>query len=351
MALSAIAFMALYVLTIRRFHKGWDNLPRIASNGTHLSVSVLVAARNEEENISELLTDLSAQREVALEVIVIDDHSTDATSDVVRSFSNVRLVEAIGEGKKAAIAQGVSLASHDVIMTTDADCRLSPHCVQRMTAAFSKSAVQMAVGPVAYQGEKNAFEHCQSLEFMSLIGSGAGAIGAGQAFMCNGANLAYRKAAFQALDDSMASGDDVFLLHQIKKKGGEVVFVKEKEAIVYTQAKSSLSSFLAQRKRWAAKSSSYKDKVAEGVSWTVFLTNASLLYLFIAASWKEAIMLLLVKSIIDYQFLKKITCFFDKEEQMKYFYPMQLLYPFYIVYVAIASQLGGFEWKGRKHKK
>ena len=62
---------------------------------------------------------------------------------------------------------------------------------------------------------------------MSLITSGAGAIGAQQAFMCNGANLAFRKANYAAVDTDKASGDDVFLLHHAKKNGSEIVFVKE----------------------------------------------------------------------------------------------------------------------------
>ena len=102
------------------------------------------------------------------------------------------------------------------------------------------------------------------MEFASLIGSGAGAIGSGNAIFCNGANMAYKKEVFLEVNtyknDNAASGDDVFLLHSIKQRYPDgIVFAKDKNAIVNTNALDTLSTFINQRKRWTAKSSSYTD--------------------------------------------------------------------------------------------
>ena len=108
---------------------------------------------------------------------------------------------------------------------------------------------------------------------------------------------------------------------------------------------------LQQRKRWAAKSSDYQDKDAKFISWIVFLSNLCLLLILFSGTWREVFIVFTLKAIIDYSLLKKAVAFFQKEDIFRYFYPLQILYPFYIVYVAVASQMGGFEWKGRKHKK
>lgn len=243
-----ILLLILYAFQIRKFEKGWDSLPSFTTQFKE-GVSVVVAARNEAENIGALLTDLSKQTHEKLEVIVVDDHSSDDTAKIVDSFPNVVLFRASQEGKKAAIAEVVEVAKYPIILTTDADCRLSAVWVEKMTAPFTSKQVSLAVGPVAFQEEESDFEKAQSLEFISLIASGAGAIGAKQAFMCNGANLAFRKVNYAAVETDKASGDDVFLLHHAKKNGAEITFVKEQEAIVWTAPKEDIHSLLQQRKK------------------------------------------------------------------------------------------------------
>ncbi len=345
-----ILLLILYAFQIRKFEKGWDALTNFTSHHKE-GVSVVVAARDEAENIAALLSDLSQQTYENFEVIVVDDHSLDDTINIVESFPNVILLQASQEGKKAAIAEAVETAKYSTILTTDADCRLGPSWIEKMTAPFVNKQVELVIGPVAFHKEATVFEKAQSLEFMSLITSGAGAIGVQQAFMCNGANLAFRKANYAAVDTDKASGDDVFLLHHAKKNGSEIVFVKEYEAIVTTAPKPDFNSLLQQRKRWAAKSSDYHDKDAKRISWLVFLSNLCLLLLIFSGTWREVLIAFVLKAIIDYSLLKKAVAFFQKEDIFRYFYPLQILYPFYIVYVAVASQIGSFEWKGRTYKK
>ena len=345
-----ILLLILYAFQIRKFEKGWDELTSFTAQYKE-GVSVVVAARDEAENIAALLSDLSQQTHEKLEVIVVDDHSLDDTINIVESFPNVILLQASQEGKKAAIAEAVEIAKYSIILTTDADCRLGPSWVEKMTAPFKNKQVELVIGPVAFHKEVGGFEKAQSLEFMSLIVSGAGAIGAQQAFMCNGANLAFRKVNYAAIDTDIASGDDVFLLHHAKKNGSEIVFVKEQEAIVFTFPKEDFKSLLQQRKRWAAKSSEYQDKDAKFISWIVFFSNLFLLLLLFTGTCIEVIIAFVFKAIIDYSILKKAVVFFQKEDIFRYFYPLQILYPFYIVYIAVASQIGSFEWKGRAYKK
>src|SRR5690606_5203635 len=123
----------------------------------------------------------------------------------------------------------------------------------------------------------------QTLEFLYLIGLGAASIGNREASTCNGANLAYRKDIFMELNgfqgiEELASGDDELFLHKVAAKYPEKIgFCKSREAVVYTEAKDSLSSFISQRKRWASKSTHYKKKAIVYLGVGVWLFNVFLL--------------------------------------------------------------------------
>lgn len=346
----SILFLIFYAIKIKRFDKGWSQLPKYV-DPCQEAVSVVIAVRNEAQNIGHLLEDLQAQSHPNFEVIIVDDHSSDDTKNIVRLHPKARLLSADKEGKKAALTQGIEAAQKALILTTDADCRLHPDWIRQMTAPFTQDRICLVAGPVAFHNEQTHFEKAQSLEFLSLIVSGAGAIGAQHAFMCNGANMAFRKSIYASVDSDKASGDDVFLLHHAKRNDLGIAFVKEQRAIVYTNPKASFEQLFQQRKRWAAKSSAYKDKDAQYVSYLVFLTNLSLMCLLLTGSWQGILIAFLIKAITDYPFLKKGLQFFKKKAILPYFYPLQIIYPFYIVWVAVASQVGGFKWKERNYKK
>jgi cellulose synthase/poly-beta-1,6-N-acetylglucosamine synthase-like glycosyltransferase len=136
--------------------------------------------------------------------------------------------------------------------------------------------------------KSNFFQKAQTLEFISLIGSGAGAIGLKHPIMCNGANLAYEKSVFKEkmLEKKFVSGEDVFLLHNLKKEyRDEILFLKNKDAIVQTNCLNNAKEFLNQRIRWQSKSKSYFDRDSIIVSLIVFFANSILLLnIFLAFS-------------------------------------------------------------------
>lgn len=210
-------------------------------------ISIIVPARNEEEHIRACLTDLFAQEypDGTFEVILVNDHSEDRTREIALAAGlelgekSVQIGEAttiaddesmitseantiIGEVrstrrvpnfkvldlkkkqgvayKKAAVARGIEEAKGEIILVTDADCRMGPGWLAAMVRGFEvregMPKVGMVSGPVLLES-KTIFEHFQALEFMGLIAVGAGSIGTGSPNMCNGANLAYRKEVFE----------------------------------------------------------------------------------------------------------------------------------------------------------
>jgi cellulose synthase/poly-beta-1,6-N-acetylglucosamine synthase-like glycosyltransferase len=298
------------------------------------------------------------------EIIVVDDHSGDRTGVLVKDFilkekpDHIRLVrldENHESGKKAALSYGINEASGEIILTSDADCSMGESWISSMVAFF-RDNTQMVFGPVAYfprEGFLNAF---QSAEFLGLMASGAGAALAGHPFLCNGANLSYRKKAFQktggfADNEKYSSGDDVFLLHQIKKSFGRrtILFNKNEKAIVRTYPVSGLKRFLGQRARWASKSKAYRDVLSLLTAITVFSYSLTVLLSLIAGFfnpwffWVSGAMLFW-KMIADFPLMTGITRFVKQRKLMRWYLPFQLFYPLYIIIAGVMSFFRRSKW-------
>ena len=364
-----IIIVFLYSVLIISFYIGWKNLPQESDEffESPFFVSVVIAARNEEKNIGLLLEDLKNQKfnSSNFEIIVINDHSTDNTIDILDKYCSgqIKVYHLPHKlfGKKAALEYGINHSEAELIVTVDADCRLCVNWLSSIVSCYMQRKPKLIVGPVLYHDSESIFGKVQSLEFSSLIASGAGAIGIGQPIMCNGANLAFPKKVYHAVKEEInrdvASGDDIFLLLAIKKRWkNDVVFLKSRNAVVYTFPETDFKSFLIQRKRWASKSRYYNDFSIYLVAGIVGACNFALFllcfigllninYLFIY------IILLLFKSLIDFILLNSFLKYFGKARLMQYFWMAQFLYPFYMVFMIFYANLGSFRWKNRIYKQ
>ena len=373
--LSAISFFSylltfIYFLVVCSFIRGWSRLIDFSKSISHVgstSVSIIVAARNEEKIISKTIEDLLKQRyaKALTEIIIIDDHSTDNTAQIVRSFASqgVKLIvlnesNALNSYKKKAIQTAIGQCNGDLIITTDADCRMGPEWLATIVAYYEEKNFKMISSPVAYFEEHSFFERAQSLEFLYLIGLGASTIGNNKPSTCNGANLAYEKKAFYEVGgftgiDDLASGDDELLLHKMAAKYGDKIgFLKNQNAIVYTHAKATLGEFIQQRKRWASKSTRYKNKGIIVLGVTVWVFNVSIILnllagIFFFPLFKVAIAQLIIKIILEFTFLIGVTKFAGRQKLLVLLPILNLMHILYIVYIGIAGNSGKYNWKGR----
>ncbi|UKT64023.1 glycosyltransferase family 2 protein [Pedobacter mucosus] len=366
------ALTLIYGLLVFSFIKGWKSLKDFfpAKKVPKTKVSIIVAARDEEENIAKTIGDLIAQGypKNLTEVIIIDDHSTDRTAAIVLSYAehHIKLIKlnedrALNSYKKKAIQTAISTCNGDLIITTDADCRMGNNWLSTVVGFYEENGYKMISSPVAYFQEKSLFERLQSLEFLYLIGLGASTIGNKNPSTCNGANLAYEKATFyevggfQGIDD-LASGDDELLLHKIAEKYVDKIgFLKNRDAIVYTHAKESLGSFIQQRKRWASKSTRYKNKAIIVLGVFVWVFNISILANFIVGLFFPGFLMItlyqiLFKMILESLFLWNITGFAKRRKLLLLIPILNVLHILYIIYIGIAGNSGKYNWKGRMVK-
>ncbi|RYG06951.1 MAG: glycosyltransferase, partial [Chitinophagaceae bacterium] len=193
------AFLTLiYVFVVITFIIGWIKIKpyKKEAKAPDTLVSVIIAARNEEDKIAETINDVLAQSypEYLFELIVIDDHSTDRTAEIVKSYDRVQLIQlnenkALNSYKKMAIQTAIGQAKGDLIITTDADCRMGREWLATVVNYYQATGCKMISSPVAYFEEKSFFERAQALEFAYLIGLGASTIGNKNPSTCNGANF------------------------------------------------------------------------------------------------------------------------------------------------------------------
>jgi cellulose synthase/poly-beta-1,6-N-acetylglucosamine synthase-like glycosyltransferase len=360
----------VYVLIVLSFIRGWGKLSNFKISSTDSgssSVTIIVAARNEEQIIASTIEDLLKQSypTILTEIIIIDDHSTDNTANIISSYSSrgVKLISlnesnALNSYKKKAIQTAIGQCRGDLIITTDADCRMGKDWLKTIVAYYEQNDFKMISSPVAYFQEKSFFERAQALEFLYLIGLGASTIGNNQTSTCNGANLAYEKKAFYDVGgftgiDDLASGDDELLLHKMAERyGNKIGFLKNEDAIVYTHAKANLSEFIQQRKRWASKSTRYKNKGIIVLGVTVWAFNVSIILnlisgIFLLAMLKVALVQLLIKVLFEFLFLLGVTKFAGRQKLLILLPVLNIMHILYIVYIGIAGNSGKYNWKGR----
>ncbi len=368
---------ASYLLLIYSLYRGWNQVKTFPKGNDKqvekVKVSIVVPARDEEKNITTLLNSINEQKypQPWIEVIIVDDASKDQTANIAGDWSDGKTIEmklirlkdeeANLSPKKRALSEGISYASGDLIITTDADCRVGKNWLATIVSHYLKTEAKMLSGPVRLSPLNNFFSKIQALEFSSLVGSGAGAIGKGHPLMCNGANLAFSKEAFDEVggyagNETYASGDDVFLMLKMKETYGSeaICFIKDTEAIVDTPPKAGWKEFINQRTRWASKAKAYKSLFSLFASGVVFLFAVVLFLVTLAflaghISLESFIALWAVKLVTDYIFLLSINRFLNRSYLMRYYFPAQLFAIGYTIIAGFLGNFGSFSWKGRSY--
>jgi cellulose synthase/poly-beta-1,6-N-acetylglucosamine synthase-like glycosyltransferase len=332
-------------------------------------VSIIVAARNEAGQIGACVRAILDQDYARdqMELIVVNDNSEDATVAMAKKaaaadprFQIIDLaVQKSWAYKKAAVAQGIRAANGEIIVTTDADCTMGREWLRTLISEFD-ATTGLVSGPVLLTG-KGLFAEFQTLEFMGLIAVGAASIAAGKPTMCNGANLAYRKAAFQEVGgfegiDHIASGDDELLMHKIAASGKyRIRFAKRREAIVRTPAQSTWTSFQQQRLRWVSKSRHYRRRAITGILVLSYLAMLGFPLLLIGGIcdhrlWWLLLTNALIKLAAEATILLPAAVFFDKLHLLRWLPLEQAAHVAYVLWVGIAGNRKSYHWKGRNVK-
>jgi cellulose synthase/poly-beta-1,6-N-acetylglucosamine synthase-like glycosyltransferase len=366
-----IVFSLLYSIYILWQIISWLMAPShsLIAQDLHTNVSIIIPCRNEEKNIGNCLQAILQQdySSSLMEIIVADDHSGDNTKEVAErillnssySWKYVKIDDSFSN-KKKAIEAAISQSSGELILVTDADCITTEKWISTIVSIYEEHHYQMICGPLSLVNEDTICDKYQGLEVAGLsILAGAG-IFSNNPLLCNGANIAYTRKAFDSVGgfkniDSTPSGDDTLLLFKMRKQfPKEIGFAKNKNAIVYTQAQPNWHQFIQQRIRWASKGFASRNSLNSLVSLLVFVTNF-LLFMYILGSlvyfsinW-VFISCLFLKFTIDFLLLTCATEFFDKRRLLLHFLTGEFITIVYVSWVGLTASFIGYSWKGRDY--
>lgn len=363
------AFTVLHLLFYMSLSSGWKHLTVELNPENINSFSIIIPVRNEAHNIERIVTDLENQSypKNQFEVIIVDDFSNDSTSNKVlelisKTTLDLRLIslnDSDRNGKKHAITKGVNESRKEVIITTDADCRMQHQWIKSYNEAFGKE-IKMIAGPVGIIGD-GFFSRFQQAEFAGLIGLGAVTIKRNNPTMCSGANLAFRKTAFFEVNGYVnnlftPSGDDEFMLQSIMSKyPNSVRFLKDRRAIVETLSQKKWKDLQNQRTRWSSKWKHNRNKKVQTlailffIDYLVFYTM--ILGVFIGwVSMELALIVLILRFLSNLNFISKVNSFLLGKSIFLPVLILQILYPAHVLLIGVKSIFGDYTWKGRRYK-
>ena len=331
------------------------------SNST--KVSVIVAVRNEETNILKLIQSIQKQKysKNLFEVIFVNDHSTDKTHSIIENnlAENFKLLHLRENefGKKQAIKNAISEATGEIIVTIDGDCSMQENWLQSIVSFYEIQHSDMIIAPVMFEKRKSFLGIFQFYDFLALISSTLGACGVKKPIMCNGANLIYKKQIYNELinptNENTASGDDMFLMINLKKQNKKIDFLNSNEALVTTKSETNFVSFINQRIRWAGKNTKHNDFDIYLVGIIVYLFNLSILIFGILSisnveNFIYFFQILVVKTFIEFLLLSIPANIYKQKISLTSFFIIQPFHNIYTVLIPILSIIFPYKWKERK---
>ena len=328
------------------------------------TVSIIVAARDEEKNIGNCLASL-AQIDYPshkFEVIAVDDNSTDATPSIITSYlsahNNFRTMTAqpaIGHlrGKANAIAQGIDIATGDIIMMTDADCTVSPSWIRGTVEQYDDTTG--IVAGLTLLKYDNWFGGMQSLDWTYMLALASSTMALGNPLSCIGNNFTFRREAYDEVGgyrNIKFSVTEDFALFKAMTRSGKwgSRYPIRKETLVESEPCTNVATLYRQKRRWGVGG---KDMSVSGfaIGTIGFLLHA--LYLvspFLGISWSIFAASFTVKMLCDYVVLRVPLKRTGRLSDMKYILHFELYFVLFLVLLPFAVFLGGaVVWKGRRY--
>lgn len=364
-------FSAAALMILRNgLRKLSDQVSQGESHRSLLSVSIIVAARNEARNLPRLLSCLAAQDYPSdlLEIIIVDDRSEDETWSLLEEAAHrhariipLRVVDVLPgvAPKKRALDLAIRSAQGEIILLTDADCTPPPTWARTMVRYY-QDGVAGVVGYSPYRFDVPVpalLKGMLALDYFSLFAVAAASSGYGRTLTASGTNFSYRKqvyldaGGFESIKQWISGDDDLFLHEVQRKQLGRFVFALDPRAYVPAAAPTGWRQFWNQRIRYASKGRQYGVGMTSGLV-AVYLFNLLLVGgvvtgFSVSDDWLlSAGALWFAKILLEASFLSHAAELFQEQHLLRYFIPTAIVHPVYIILFGFLGLFAGFRWKG-----
>ena len=328
-------------------------------NQTLPFTTVVIAARNEEDNLPKLLNDFINQNidQNNFEVIVANDRSEDKTKEILNKYSGkYKFIKAIHitkkhdmASKKYALEKAVNKSNGEIILATDADCRVSNNWVISMANLVNQTN-KVVIGYSEILGGNNLINEIQKIDFLGIMAANSGLLTNGIVCSGSGQNLGYKKNDFFTIGGfepvkHKESGDDMYIVQAISKLKG-AIFNYDKNSFVKTLPKNSISSYINQRIRWSSNSKStlFTSPLFFCFLISAFTANLNILISMMISS-HISIILIAMKFLLEAMVLYIGSKLFLAKFSFFSYTVWSLTQPLYITLVGIGGLIGKFTWK------
>ncbi|MDA3843001.1 MAG: glycosyltransferase [Candidatus Kapabacteria bacterium] len=230
-------------------------------------VSVIIPARNEENNIEHCIDSLIKNSYPAdkFEIIAVDDRSVDATAEILALLSlahkNLKVVTISDKtlnknlrGKPGALQAGINVSSGELILLTDADCTVSPDWIETMVSVYSDDEVGLVASFTNIRGNK-LFDKVQAVEWIYMHTMASSGFGLKILLGCFGNNLSVRKTDLDKVGGydniEFSVTEDLALLREIRGLGKKARYICSTKTLATTNACKTMKEYLQQKKRWS----------------------------------------------------------------------------------------------------
>ncbi len=355
-----VSLIIIYYITIAVFNKG---LKRVFIPGSteaiNMKVSIVVAAKNEERNVENLITALDNQEypKDLYEVIIVDDNSRDSTLANIKSLlsdkSNVKVISNTDTElppKKGALALGIEQAQNDFILITDADCTPLPGWIKSFVNKF-RDGHDFLIGLAPFNQQKSSdistFVCFENLRTSLLTMSAAGL---GKPFSGTSRSFGFKKESFYKIDGykntlQTLGGDDDLLLQEAVKNKMSVGTVTDLQSFVYSNTPFTFSDYSRQKKRHLKTSHHYllKNKLLVGY-W--HLINLFFLFSILLVPFSIYFLVpVIVKMLTDYSIIRKRQSLLAYNFENPEIPILQFLYELMVIYNFINSFTRLKKWR------
>ena len=368
--ISIVAYSIIIILLSKNLVKYKNTLLNINYKSNYQPfVSVIIAARNEENNIQTLIKSLSIQSypKNKFEVIIINDRSTDNTLKILQQSKNlfpqvfVLDIKSTPIGwapKKWALKLGIDQSHGEIILQTDADCIVPPKWIEKIITQFSDPTVAFVAAPSPLGSYNNFINKLFFLDSMAQDAISASGFSNNIALTCSGRNLSFRKKIYNQIDgylgnESIPSGDDDLLMHKIYNLNKyKMIYLLSEDVIVLSDPPKSFKQFVLQRMRFASKGLLYY-KIDTSVAFRLILpliliTNIFSLYFliyFLNAPSIYLLILLLIKNLSDLYITYNYHYSINQPFSFLSFSFLSIIHPIYIMIFGIMGSLINVRWK------
>ena len=347
------------VTTIQVFYYAWFfsrvafYKPSVKDKSQQHPVSVVICARDEDENLARNLPGVLVQNyQSTYEVVTVNDNSLDDSKYILqelkKTFKSLNVVELTQEaklisGKKYPLSIGIREAKYEILLLTDADCvPASEHWIQKMQDAYSEHT-EIVLGYGAYHKAPGVLNKLIRFETFHTALQYLSYALAGTPYMGVGRNLSYKKDLFIrnkgfSSINHIPSGDDDLFINKVATARNTAVII-DPEATTRSIPKTSWNRWLQQKSRHYTTAKFYKPKhkFLLGLYFTSqFLFYPLLIVAFVLYDWRlvSGVLALkfLVQGIVFYKSMKKM----DEKDLWPWFILLDMWMFFYYLIFAPA---------------